>query len=87
MIVRKVAAELAVGDVLVNDRVGSPYPPLPDAAPTRVVSVRKGEAVHLDSMETRPAIFYTLELRGGTPSRVELWLWPRSEVEVEVPDG
>ncbi|QNJ58261.1 hypothetical protein SEA_ELLIE_36 [Mycobacterium phage Ellie] len=86
MIVRKLAAELAAGDLLVNDRVGSPYGRRAlDGGPKRVVSVRKGEAVDvMGSMETKPAIFYSLELSSGKP--IELFLWPRNEVEVEVAD-
>ncbi|ASR85240.1 hypothetical protein I5H06_gp64 [Mycobacterium phage SirPhilip] len=86
MIVTKRAGELAVGDLLVNNRVGSPYGGRGFTdGPRRVLSVRKGEAVDImGSMEMRPAIFYRLELSSGKPSTIELWLFVRSLVEVEV---
>ncbi|AXH48121.1 hypothetical protein SEA_ZAVALA_38 [Mycobacterium phage Zavala] len=88
MIVRKSAAELAPGDLLVNDRVGGRYGRrLLRDGPLRVESVRRGEAVDvMGSMETKPAIFYRLRLRSGKVADTELWLFLRNEVEVEVPD-
>jgi hypothetical protein len=75
----KTAQELAVGDLLINDRVDSPYPVTP-RPPRRVVRVRKGKAVDLMSPGSdntpKPAIFCTLD------SGPELWLWPRNRVEV-----